>query len=104
MLRSLLKTTGTAGNPVSDSHLAALAIEHGYTVYSTDHDFQRFNGVEHVNPLGAEAASPRRYRLARKLSTIARSASLNCSYPSRANRASAVCRRTAASMVAAEPS
>lgn len=51
VLRNLLKTTGTAGNLVSDSHLAALAIEHGYTVYSTDHDFQRFSGVEHVNPL-----------------------------------------------------
>jgi uncharacterized protein len=51
VLRNLLKTTGTAGKFVSDSHLAALAIEHGYTVYSTDHDFPRFSGVEHVNPL-----------------------------------------------------
>ena len=51
ILRNLLKTTGTAGNLVSDAHLAALAIEHGCTVYSTDHDFKRFPGVEHVNPL-----------------------------------------------------
>lgn len=51
VLRNLLKTTGAAGNLVSDSHLAALAIEHGYTVYSTDHDFRRFAGIEHVNPL-----------------------------------------------------
>jgi predicted nucleic acid-binding protein len=36
ILRNLLKTTGTAGNLVSDAHLAALAIEHGCTVYSTD--------------------------------------------------------------------
>ena len=50
-LRNLLKTSGTAGNLVSDAHLAALAIEHGYAVYSTDHDFKRFPGVEHVNPL-----------------------------------------------------
>jgi toxin-antitoxin system PIN domain toxin len=51
VLRNLLKTTGAAGNLGSDAHLAALAIEHGYTVYSTDHDFKRFGGVEHVNPL-----------------------------------------------------
>lgn len=51
VLRNLLKTTGTAGNLVSDSHLAALAIEHGCTIYSTDHDFQRFSGIEHVNPI-----------------------------------------------------
>jgi toxin-antitoxin system PIN domain toxin len=51
ILRNLLKATGTAGNLVSDAHLAALAIEHGGIVYSTDHDFRRFPGVEHVNPL-----------------------------------------------------
>jgi len=51
LLRNLLKTTGTAGNLVQDAHLAALAIEHGCTLYSTDHDFKRFPGVEHVNPL-----------------------------------------------------
>jgi len=28
-----------------------LAIEHGYCVYSTDHDFKRFSGLKHVNPL-----------------------------------------------------
>lgn len=52
VLRNLIRTTGSAGNLVSDAHLAALAIEHGYAVYSTDHDFRRFPGVEHVNPLG----------------------------------------------------
>lgn len=51
LLRNLLKTTGTAGNLVADAHLAALAIEHGWTVYSADNDFKRFPGVEHVNPL-----------------------------------------------------
>jgi hypothetical protein len=40
-----------AGNLVSDAHLAAIALEHGATVYSTDHDFARFPGVAHVNPL-----------------------------------------------------
>lgn len=51
ILRSLLKTSGTAGGLVSDAHLAAIAIEHGCPVYSADHDFKRFLGVEHVNPL-----------------------------------------------------
>lgn len=51
LLRNLLKTTGTAGNLVADAHLAALAIEHGCTVYSADNDFKRFPGVEHVNPV-----------------------------------------------------
>ena len=51
ILRNLLKATGTAGNLVPDAHLAALAIEHGCTIYSTDHDFKRFPGVEHINPL-----------------------------------------------------
>lgn len=51
VLRNLLRTTGAAGNLVSDGHLAAIAIEQGATIYSTDHDFGRFPGVEHVNPL-----------------------------------------------------
>lgn len=51
LLRNLLKTTGTAGNLVQDAHLAALAIEHGCTLYSADNDFKRFPGVEHINPL-----------------------------------------------------
>ena len=51
LLRNLLTTTGTAGNLVPDAHLAALAIEHGCALYSADHDFKRFSGVEHVNPL-----------------------------------------------------
>jgi toxin-antitoxin system PIN domain toxin len=51
LLRNLLKATGTAGNLVPDAHLAALAIEHGCPIYSADHDFKRFPGVEHINPL-----------------------------------------------------
>lgn len=51
VFRNLVLTVGTAGNLTSDAHLAALAIEHGCEVYSTDHDFQRFPGVVHVNPL-----------------------------------------------------
>lgn len=47
----LLKATGTAGNLTSDAHIAALALERGARVCSADHDFARFPGVKHVNPL-----------------------------------------------------
>ena len=45
LLRGLLQRAGTAGNLVSDAHLAALALEHGATVVSFDRDFARFEGV-----------------------------------------------------------
>jgi uncharacterized protein len=45
LLRGLLERAGTAGNLVSDAHLAALALEHGATVVSFDRDFARFEGV-----------------------------------------------------------
>jgi toxin-antitoxin system PIN domain toxin len=51
LLRNLMATSGTAGNLTSDAHLAALAIENGCAIYSTDHDLGRFPGIEHVNPL-----------------------------------------------------
>jgi len=51
ILRLILSTTGTAGNLSSDAHLAALAIEHGAILYSTDNDFRRFPGLKHENPL-----------------------------------------------------
>lgn len=51
ILGDLLAAAGTAGNLTSDAHLAALAIEHGATIVSTDHDFARFPGVRWTNPL-----------------------------------------------------
>ncbi len=36
---------------VPDAHLAALALEHGLTVASTDGDFARFEGLSWMNPL-----------------------------------------------------
>jgi predicted nucleic acid-binding protein len=36
---------------VSDAALAALAIEHGTTLYTTDRDFARFPGLRWKNPL-----------------------------------------------------
>ena len=48
---TLLAQPGVHGNLVPDAHLAALAIEHGLTLCSTDGDFARFRGLNWVNPL-----------------------------------------------------
>ncbi len=40
-------------NLIPDAQLAALAIEHGLTIYSADTDFARFREVEWVNPIAA---------------------------------------------------
>jgi toxin-antitoxin system PIN domain toxin len=50
-MRDLLMPLGTAGNLTNDAHLAALAIEHGAELCSSDNDFSRFEGVRWTNPL-----------------------------------------------------
>lgn len=45
LLAGLLAESGTAGNLVSDAHLAALALEHGAEIVSFDRDFTRFAGI-----------------------------------------------------------
>ncbi len=43
---------GQARGPMlSDAHIAALAIEHGATLYTTDRDFARFPRLRFRNPL-----------------------------------------------------
>jgi uncharacterized protein len=39
------------GNLVPDAHLAALAVEHGLTLCSTDGDFARFRSLRWLNPI-----------------------------------------------------
>ncbi len=51
ILGSLLRDTVTRANLVPDAHLAALAIEHGLVLCSTDGDFARFAGLRWENPL-----------------------------------------------------
>jgi toxin-antitoxin system PIN domain toxin len=51
VLKDLLGESGTAGNLVTDAHLAALAIEHGAELCSTDSDFARFPRLRWTNPL-----------------------------------------------------
>jgi uncharacterized protein len=51
ILQDLLRR-GQAGGPlVMHAALAALAVEHGATLCSTDRDFARFPGLKWVNPL-----------------------------------------------------
>ncbi len=49
-LRTELERLGTAGNLTTDAHLAVLAMERGYVLYSTDADFARFPQLRWVNP------------------------------------------------------
>lgn len=51
VMDELLRTPGMQANLVPDAHLAALAIEHGLTICSSDTDFGRFRGVRWHNPL-----------------------------------------------------
>lgn len=55
----LLRELGTAGNLTTDAHLAAIAIEHGLEIQTTDADFARFPGLRWSNPL-ATTHAPRR--------------------------------------------
>ena len=47
----LSESVSITANLVPDAQLAALAIEHGLTIYSADSDFARFPGLSWVNPL-----------------------------------------------------
>jgi hypothetical protein len=51
LVRELLEPLGTAGNLTTDAHLAALAIEHGAELCSSDSDFSRFPGLRWSDPL-----------------------------------------------------
>ena len=51
ILRATLTSDQASGNLTSDAHLAALAIEHGATLATTDRDFARFQGLKSIDPL-----------------------------------------------------
>jgi toxin-antitoxin system PIN domain toxin len=53
LLRQLIVDAQARGDLVTDAHLAALAIEHGATLCTTDRDFARFPGLRWQNPLQA---------------------------------------------------
>ena len=51
ILGRLLDRLGGGAKLIPDAHLAAIAIEHGLDLCSTDGDFARFEGLRWVNPL-----------------------------------------------------
>ena len=53
LLGEFLVLPGVHGNLVPDAHLAALAVEHGLTLCSTDGDFGRFQGLRWLNPIAS---------------------------------------------------
>jgi hypothetical protein len=54
ILGELLARTQARGPLVTDAHLAALAIEHGATLCTSDGDFARFPGLRILNPMQAD--------------------------------------------------
>jgi toxin-antitoxin system PIN domain toxin len=54
----LAELVGPESKPdlVPDAHLAAIAIEHGLVLCSTDRDFARFEGLRWTDPLKARAS------------------------------------------------
>ena len=51
ILRSLVREGQTTGPLVMNAVLAAIALEHGATLYTTDRDFSRFSTLRWTNPL-----------------------------------------------------
>lgn len=51
LIGRLFNSTGVAGALTTDTHLAALAIEHQCELHSNDSDFGRFPGLRWRNPL-----------------------------------------------------
>ena len=49
--RQMLLEGKVSGPLTTDAELAALTIEHGGVLYSTDRDFARFPGLKWINPL-----------------------------------------------------
>jgi toxin-antitoxin system PIN domain toxin len=54
VLRALLQQGQATGPLVMDAVLAAIAVEHGATICTTDRDFARFPNVKWTNPLAAK--------------------------------------------------
>ena len=50
VLGEIITRYSVTGNLVPDAQLAALALEHGLAVYSTDTDFARFSEISWRNP------------------------------------------------------
>jgi toxin-antitoxin system PIN domain toxin len=53
VFKKLLNLPGLQANDVPDAHLAALALEHGLTLCSSDRGFTRFPGLKWEDPLSS---------------------------------------------------
>ena len=51
LLDEIFRATDVAGSLTTDTHLAALAIEHQAELHSNDADFARFPGLRWRNPI-----------------------------------------------------
>jgi toxin-antitoxin system PIN domain toxin len=51
IFRTLVKAAQITGKLVSDTHIAALAIEHDAVLCTADRDFRRFPNLRVINPL-----------------------------------------------------
>ncbi len=51
ILAELIGQVSPTGNLIPDTHLAALAMDHGCSIASTDGDFGRFPGLRWENPI-----------------------------------------------------
>jgi toxin-antitoxin system PIN domain toxin len=56
ILREQIVEARVSGPLVTDAALAALALEHGAVLCSTDRDFRRFRGLRLIDPLEERAA------------------------------------------------
>lgn len=54
LFSELCSGPGVKGPLVSDAYLAALAIEHGCEIVTTDSDFARFKGLRYRHPLSRD--------------------------------------------------
>ena len=52
ILRAIAVKGQAQGALLMDAHLAALSIEHGAILATTDRDFSRFSGLKTIDPLG----------------------------------------------------
>ena len=59
LLFRFLRETGSGCNLTTDTHLAALAIEHKAVIHTADTDFLRIEDVRWVNPLGSPVVDRR---------------------------------------------
>jgi hypothetical protein len=52
LVAELARTGKVRGPALMDAHIAAIAIEHGATLATTDRDFARFKGLRLEDPIG----------------------------------------------------